>query len=472
MLVFATEIPVNADRTINDLFRVVREWILGSPHSAFTTGNYPPVPRDNDEVVETIGGDGLTLSRSVSPEAEELGAARYVQAEADGMQWSTEVVGMRTGGRYLIGVRVSCESAAASPLLPAPKKPVLVRLLFERLGGGSDGDLEVSDRPLRLEHADIDLASRAMKGMLGNSLPIVYVSAGNKGEFLLDPVRAARDLAGLAHVLVEPDRAFSFRLRLETDAQNAYAGALGIYWPEGAGPRFLLFPSALSNPDAEVFEDLRTALANRRPSRACTWSYVQSAVSHARLAALKQSGSAAFDDFAKAFDAEVAEMKSALTSAEEDILRLKAQIRRHETQLHRNTTGDLIAGGREADLFHGERLCTLLNALTDARARLADDSRSAHIVDDILSSNTHPATAERMRETVRDLLREYRSMDARTQRELESLGFEVTKDGGHFKLIFRGDPRYTFVAPSSGSDYRGGLNLASQVCRRLFSRDA
>ncbi|MEZ5684544.1 MAG: hypothetical protein R3D78_00960 [Paracoccaceae bacterium] len=43
----------------------------------------------------------------------------------------------------------------------------------------------------------------------------------------------ARDLAGVAHVVCEPSREFSFRLRDRVDGENVYNGTLGVAVPGG-----------------------------------------------------------------------------------------------------------------------------------------------------------------------------------------------------------------------------------------------
>ncbi|PJN93419.1 hypothetical protein CNY89_20955, partial [Amaricoccus sp. HAR-UPW-R2A-40] len=49
------------------------------------------------------------------------------------------------------------------------------------------------------------------------------------------------DLGGIAHVVVEPDRAFSFQLRDETEGRNAYGGTIGLSVPgQGIVRRYYL----------------------------------------------------------------------------------------------------------------------------------------------------------------------------------------------------------------------------------------
>ena len=48
------------------------------------------------------------------------------------------------------------------------------------------------------------------------------------------------------------------------------------------------------------------------------------------------------------------------------------------------------------------------------------------------------------------------------------LGFDISSDGKHHKLTFRGDPRYTFSMPKSSSDHRAGKNLVGKISTLLF----
>ena len=45
----------------------------------------------------------------------------------------------------------------------------------------------------------------------------------------------------------------------------------------------------------------------------------------------------------------------------------------------------------------------------------------------------------------------------------------MTKDGGHYKLTYKGDSRYLFTMASSGSDsQRGGENLIGDIIRDML----
>jgi len=112
-----------------------------------------------------------------------------------------------------------------------------------------------------------------VKEKLFGKNPIVYVSASFYGGYTLDVNRLANDLSGMAHVVVEPNRPFSLRLKLEANSENVYGGSIGIYWPDGGGRRSFFLGKTHETPDElakAIFDEVRLALTNRRPLERCT----------------------------------------------------------------------------------------------------------------------------------------------------------------------------------------------------------
>ncbi|HAZ61697.1 MAG TPA: hypothetical protein DCY89_09005 [Gammaproteobacteria bacterium] len=69
---------------------------------------------------------------------------------------------------------------------------------------------------------------------------------------------------------------------------------------------------------------------------------------------------------------------------------------------------------------------------------------------------------------LKQLLKGSSGVDAKVRRGLEEMGFTISEEGKHYKIVYQGDDRYTFTLPKSGSDYRGGLNAASDIARLLY----
>lgn len=125
--------------------------------------------------------------------------------------------------------------------------------------------------------------------------------------------------------------------------------------------------------------------------------------------------------------------------------------------------------GRERDFYPNEVLGILLDAIEDAVSRVPQDSRRQHVLKSIVEANPLQGNPfDSRREQLKTMLRGMRTVDARMRRDLEDMGFSISEDGKHYKLVFQGDDRYTYTLPKSGSDHRGGMNAASDIARLLF----
>jgi hypothetical protein len=468
MLSFATELPIDRSRDIADFLRTIETWILGSPHTRLASGDLAGLATTAESHVkrgmEAIDAVAITTAE------EQAAGIRYTRHDAD-LEWTTTAVFSRRAADTWVGIKVSCESNHPAVRLPPAKKPVLVRTLLDAMGGAPDGSLRVDGRALRLENTDIDLAARLIAGKSDCRLPVVYVSAGFQGSHIVDPDRLARDLAGMAHVVVEPNRPFSLRVKIEVDSENVYGGTIGIYWPEGGGRRSFFIGREYESGDdvaRAIFDEIRTALTNRRSLDRCTWAYVQENVSRQAIQALRASGSQEVEKYIETFDKELAAKTQRLDDANSEITRLQKELEVYQARLKAGT-GSLLQSGGEQDLYRNEVLSIVRQAIADASTRVPDDSRRRHVLDAVLQATPEPEdVAASMREKLKQLLRGYRGLDARIRRGLEEMGFSIAEEGKHYKLTFQDDDRYTFTLPKSGSDHRGGLNAASDIGRLLF----
>lgn len=468
MLSFATEFSVDANRTTADFLHAMVTWISGSPHTILSADGLQTLQQKDEASVQS-GNERVQslVSRSTNID---LAGIRYSRNDED-LEWVTTVVFSKTSSDAWIGIKVECESEHAAARLPSAKKPVVVRTVLDSLGGAADGPLPISDQAHILANADIDLAAKLIRGDVGCRLPIVYVSAQFQGGHLLNVNRLAADLSGMAHVVVEPNRPFSVRLQLDVDSENVYGGTIGIYWPEGGGRRAFFLGSEYLTPGhlaAAIKDEVRAALLNRRPIARCTWAYVRETASRQAIQSLKDSGSKEIEDYVNKFDQEIEAKDQRLEDAEKEIQRLRSELRKYEARAG-ITSGGMLRLGRERDVYPNELLGILLDAINDAATRVPHDSRRQHVLTSFIDANKLDYNPlEGHREQLKKLLRGMNTIDGKMRRELEDMGFSISEEGKHFKLIFQGDDRYTYTLPKSGSDWRGGLNAASDIAKLLF----
>lgn len=464
---FSTEFPLDQSKSVTEFLGATRAWILGSPHTTFNEADLTLLT-ESEEWETKKSNESIQVLHGSTPTVDSA-SVRYTRIDGD-LEWATTVACCRDVSGPWVGIRVSCESIHPSAHLPDAKKPIIVRKLLESLGGGYDGELLVSESANFLTNSDIDYAARCINGQAGLRLPFVYVSAKFGPGYAVEPKRLARSLSGMAHVLVEPNRAFSVRLKQDVDSQNVYGGTVGIYWPDGGGRRAFFLRYGFESPvelERTIFDEIQNALANRRPLTRCTWSAVKEILSRKAYQALKDQGSTEVEKYVAAFDQELKAKESELASAEREIMRLEAEVRKYQAK-NPMQSGLTLRTGNENDLYAGELQSIVFDALTDAASRVPDDSRRRHVLNAIALANPSTGDGEAIREQIKSLLRDYRSMSAKIRSTLEELGFEISDDGKHIKIVFQGDDRYTFTMPKSGSDYRGGLNLASDISRLLF----
>lgn len=425
MLAFATEFPLNTRHRAPDLVGAIRDWVLGSPHTAFAREELQGVDQAG-EWRRAKPGEVLQ-GLSFSSDALDAAALKYTRTDSR-LEWATTIVFSRTSAESWVAIRVLCESTHPAVRLPPAKKPVLVRLLLESMGGAADGILPVRGQVHKLENVDIDLAARLIRGRAGCRLPVVYVSAGFRTEAAVDCEKLASDLSGMAHVVLEPNRAFSLRLKQEVQSQNVYGGTVGVYWPDGAGRRSFFIGSEFESSaelHSALVEEVRSALTNRRPLEQCTWAAVQSVVSRAAIDSLKASGSLELDKYSIEFDKEIEAAKQKLSDAEKEIGRLKAEIKKHEARTA-PTSGLGLAVGDEQDFYQGEIQDIVVSALRDASTRVVADSRRQHVLRAIVATNPIGGEAEKLRGRLKEILRGSTGLDGRQRRDLEDIGFVIS----------------------------------------------
>ena len=467
MLVWTTEIPMRAGSTADEVLALARRWLTGSPHALWTEDAIPQ-PDVGDLATAKRNGETVSVVR-VERDGHRWAGLRYSRPE-DTAEWTTEIVARQLDSDLLVSVQLHCELRAATPSTPKPKKPYIIRQLLSEIGGGNDGGVPITDIPLILKEADVDLAARIVRGEFDNHLPIIYASATWHNNPAIDASKLAQWSSGLAHVVVEPSRVFSFVLARNTGRQNVYGGALGLYWPRHAGMCAVLKPETYPSPArlATAAADLvRRALLNSRPTSDCTWDHLLEMLSGHRIAALRASGSRELESYIQAFDADIKAKDQHIERLEREAARLRIELQRAEGKAEVGR-GGIIRAGQEQPYYPGEIRDAILKALVAGRGQLFENGRCQHIVDDILNANAMSQEEKDIAEEIRQVLTTCENLGREQERALEQLGFSFDRSGRHIEVVYHGDQRYKFTMPKTGSDWRGMKNQASDIVKRLF----
>lgn len=474
MISFSTEFPIEDNKSVGDVLAIACEWITGGPRTE--------VPKDAllDLVKQPEGRFDINNEHIVTGLANladyEIAGFRYIRLQNE-IEWTTTIVTFKTPSQHLVSIQVSCEALNTANSLPISKKPVFVKQIIEQLGGGMDGHIPVADKPYVLSDGEEDIAANLIVGNANSSLPIVYISIGFDGSHIIDGNKLSKLLSGMAHVVVEPSREFSFKVKGLASSRNVYGGTVGIYWPDSTARKSYYFSEECNTPELvlEAIErDIRVALTNRRQKTYCSWLHLQECISKVRYEQLKSSyeqlnkGSKEVDEFVKAFDSELNAKKNKLEDAEREISQLTRELQKYVVN-QRGQENGLLCYGKEQDFYESEINNFVLNALNEAIINSVDDSRKKHVLHDLLTHNKqNNRTAEEIREEIKSIFKSGVDLDAKTKNTLTRLGFSISEDGKHYKLVFQNDGRYTFSTSKTSSDHRAGKNLTSDINKKLF----
>ena len=467
MLVWSTQFPVIPTYSADDLLQLCAKWLRNSPHE----GSIAQIPSamEGEIVSATKELHRVEVGKIKTPEGTYLGF-RHLWRDAESREWATEVCGWSRNHQFLIGVHLHCQATDTGVHLPKPKKPYIVKLLLEEFGGDVDGEFQVTDTPITLKESEVDTAVRLLRGEMDLHLPVVYASTTWRNQPHFQPTQLAQWAAGMAHVVIEPSRRFSFILASRINGLNPYEGAVAICWPRGSGRSTRLFPYPFPTPvrfASAIADQLRRALASRRPDYHCTWDYLRELIFRERIKDLKLAGETGVQRFVEAFDAEMRATKNRLEEADREIARLKSELARRVRD-ERISPDALLSRGKERDLFGGEHRDILIAALQEAHRRVQPGGRVASVLHSLIEANRPVGEGQRIENCIRDTLQNCHDLGKRERRQLEEVGFTITDDGKHLKLVFRGDDRYTFPMAKTGSDHRGMKNWISDTTKRLF----
>lgn len=139
---------------------------------------------------------------------------------------------------------------------------------------------------------------------------------------------------------------------------------------------------------------------------------------------------------------------------------------------NKRANGDnaLLQYGKERDLYDDEILSFLRRSMEyTLKNQTHENSRYRHIMEDLLNANPLPNDLRAEKEkALQQTMKTYTRMDNPTRQALINIGFSITEEGTHYKLVFMKDGRYTCSTSKTSSDIRGGRNFVRDVANLLF----
>ncbi|MCI8670302.1 MAG: hypothetical protein HFI34_12435 [Lachnospiraceae bacterium] len=233
MLIFATKLYVKESLTDEIFIEMAVEWVSGGNNYTFgdiewdgseeysvenysNTQQFSIMKYDNAVIIHLVNKDGKII-------------------------WTNDFVLTYKEGRRILAVQLYNEAEDMSVKLPKKfNRPRLLKKIIENDFGADDNGLEINGKPLHIDETNIQIIEKVILKKNMHMMPVVYVASNffeNKYEVDFDEL--AKDLAGVAHVLVETSGKVAKKLKEATDGKNPYNGAAQIFYSNDGSQRIL-----------------------------------------------------------------------------------------------------------------------------------------------------------------------------------------------------------------------------------------
>ncbi|MFN7168396.1 MAG: hypothetical protein ACK4NV_15210 [Pannonibacter sp.] len=474
---FSTEFPVQAWPNRAAFVAEIIGWLRGMPNQNVLSSSSEKELDGSNVHLRSASGEELRMRELQSGDGWIAIGARYDVPDDQGRVWRTECVLLRGAadkGQDLVRLRTQCIATLPGAKLEIPKKPYLVKALITNGWGGKDCQLEVSDQPIWLNgNGDgLSIARAATLGEATKWLPVLYVSAMGKSEWLLSQYeigKLAYDLGGIAHVVVEPDRSFSLALREETEARNAYGGTIALSAPgQGIIRRYFLGWQIQDHAElALMIRRAASAFRSHMPSFGWDWTELQEQALRAHRASEKSQLTA--DESEQLYIEEIENLQDRINQLEQQLsVQPPYSVGTDEAEFSTDNLVRLVG----PEVYSGEvsdRLRLAARTALSVADQTGLDARSKIVLQRVLDRlPVSPALAQ----LTQDLARATKD-PKRIAGELTSLlvrhGYVKKSENRHIRMEAAKDfdGLDAITVPKTPSEYKGLLNLRNQIERTL-----
>ncbi|WP_374291910.1 hypothetical protein [Paenirhodobacter enshiensis] len=472
MLPFSTEFPLQDGTTRAQFASAVIHWLKGADYGPELFAPEAILVSGEDVHLRAQSGQELRILELRS-ETGAIAVGFRHDLPQSGVLWRTEgVLRFDTASQPLLRLRSQCSAIAPGAELSNAHKPHLVKQLLKSGQGGQDGLFEVSDQPLFLtdDAAGLEAAQAVFEGQATQSLPAIYVSARDGGGWALaeESLRQlSYALGGVAHVVAEPGRAFSFQLRDLCRGKNTYAGAIALVLPDGRVVR-RLFPGQGGAEPKELVSLLTgaaLALRGQMPVRGWDWPELQEHIIRAQRQ--RDSKRLSPEDEKRLYLDEIASLNERIDQLNSDL----EQSRNSQTEMSEHSDwaqGTDLARTLGSEVYDGEivdRLRYAARMILQQADALGVDARSREIFRRFcLRVPLSPGYGE-LREDLKRATRDAKRIGTDLPDLLERHGYRRKNDKTH--ITMERCEGYEGLAPvtvaKTPSEHRGLKNNRSQA---------
>ena len=471
MLLFSTILDINETLTKENFIELVSLW----NQSAKYAENIVQGVSWNGERNIKFGTNKLSIE-IIDYSEKDILAVRHEKITADDVAWDTDFI--VNFSERKIAIRLDrTYSEDALEMNARFSTPHFISLLIEHGYLQDDHGMPVLRDPIMITDANIDMIQTILQNKEYYELPVLYVAKDYEDQDPLSVSWLASRLKGAAHVLVEESKAACRACKEVYDETSEEYGAVRIYYPSlGVNRKRFLFRSSTGNMDVRLEKVIRHVIQywnSQRMDTLYTWQGVNSAVLSdnltnqiSRLAeaeSAKQSAEEEINQVYEAFDEDIKSLQKKLEELSRANEALQMENFGLRAKMNASDAMPIIYQGDEEDFYPDEVKDMVLGVLVDALNNTEKGTRLYDILEDILQNNPYQHLSDERKQRVKSLFKGYKTLTGAMEQELMSLGFQITDDGKHYKITYKGDPHYMVTVGKTPSDNRSGSNNAGMI---------
>lgn len=224
MLVFSTKLYVKEQLTDDIFINKAISWVQGGNNYRFGQFKWD---KNEEFIVKSEDGSQTFLINRYSD-----AVVIHLVNTDDKIIWTLDFVLISKNGKRILASFLYNDAVDMSVKLPQRfNRPYLLKELVAEGWGEADGELHTNNIPYIITQDNINIAEKLIMGKSEYMMPVVYVSAKkNNDGIYIDSDELAKDLAGVAHVMVEESCECTHILKNMTDGKNPYNGAVQIFF--------------------------------------------------------------------------------------------------------------------------------------------------------------------------------------------------------------------------------------------------
>lgn len=476
MLLFSTVLDIQDSVSPDDFIRLVIEWNNSSKYAE----NIVSGIGWQGEHTARYGDDMLWLEFAEYPEKEIL-AARHVKITANGVTWASNfIVNFREKQISIQLDRTYDEDALV--IGAAFSTPHFISMLIEHGFLKDDRNLPVLREPLYVTDTELDTYRKVFKECKLYKLPIVYVSKTAEDKDPLSVNWLSSRLKGAAHVLVEKSAEQCKGIRKVLGKAEEPFGAVRVYYPsETVSNKKYCFRSATGNADIRLEKVIRNVIQygiSQRVERLLTWQGVTAELLNVQLENqiairmnaenARQKAENEVNTVYETFDEELRELQNKIAELTKTNEALQYENQGLRAKYAGSDAAPILYLGDEEEFYQGEIRDMVLGTLDEALTATEKATRKADVLEDILENNPYYHLSDERKQRIKALFKGYKNMTGAMRQELQSLGFEITEAGKHYKITYGGDQRYMVTVGKTPSDNRSGSNNAALISKTML----